>query len=99
MAWLKVSFPAGSEVMEALVPVRLARLAASFFAERGPAEFFAEIFLVFGFVIKSSVDVARPNGASIAVEPATVNLHRAVWTASVARSLWFLRVRRRRQNS
>jgi hypothetical protein len=52
MAWLKVSFPAGSEVMEALVPVRLTRLAASFVAERCPPEFFAEIFLVFGFVIK-----------------------------------------------
>jgi hypothetical protein len=51
MAWLKVSFPSVSKVTEAFVPVCLARLAASAFAERGPPEFFAEVFLAFGFFI------------------------------------------------
>jgi hypothetical protein len=77
MAWLKVSFPLVSEVMEAFEPVCLARLAASVFAERGFAGFFPEIFLAFGFFIESPIDVARLNGASIAGGPATVNPHRA----------------------
>lgn len=85
MAWLKVSFPSVSKVTEAFVPVCLARLAASAFAERGPPEFFAEVFLAFGFFIGLSVDVARPDGASIAGGPTTVNLRRTTWpTADVS---------------
>ena len=60
MAWLKVSFPAESKVTEALVPVRVLRLAASGVAERGTAVFFAEAFLAFGFFIESPVDGPRP---------------------------------------
>jgi len=45
MAWLKVSFPPVSKVTEALIPVWLARLAASVFAKRGPPGFFAVVFL------------------------------------------------------
>jgi hypothetical protein len=74
MAWLKVSFPAVSKMTEALVPVRLARLTASGFADRGSPVFFAEALLAFGFFIESPIDIARPNGASIAGAPTTVNL-------------------------
>ena len=71
--------------MEALVPVRLARLAASVFAERRSPGFFAENFLAFGVFIGSSVDAARPDGASIAGGPTTVNLRRTTWpTADVS---------------
>jgi hypothetical protein len=86
MAWLKVSFPTLSKVAEALVPVGLACLAGSGFAERGSPVFFAEAFLAFGFFIESSVDIARPNGASIAGGTTTVNQRRATWnTADVFR--------------
>jgi hypothetical protein len=80
MAWLKVSFPAVCKVTDALVPVGLTRLAASGFAERDSPVFFAEAFLTFGFFIESSVDVARPNGASIAGGTTSVNQRRATWT-------------------
>jgi hypothetical protein len=77
MAWLKVSFPTVSNVEEASVPVDLARLAASGFAELGSPVFFAEAFLAFSFFIESSVDIARANGASIAGGTTTVNQRRA----------------------
>src|SRR5271156_687412 len=65
MAWLKVSFPSVSRGGEALVSRSLARLAPVRFAKRSSLAFFTELFVAFNFFIGPSVQIARPNGASI----------------------------------
>jgi hypothetical protein len=82
MAWLKVSFPAVSKVTEVLVSVDLARFTEGGFAEREPPVFFGDTFVAFCFFMDSSVDIPRPNGASIAGGKTTVNQRRATWTTT-----------------
>lgn len=79
MAWLKRSLPSTSGVAEAFLPGGLARLATACFVERGFVVFFAETFLPVGFFIDSSVDIARPGGASIVGGIATVKLVNDCW--------------------
>src|SRR5580658_9286724 len=65
MAWLKVSFPSVSRGGEALVSRSLVGLAPVRFAKRSSRAFLTELFVAFSLFIGPSVDIARPNGASI----------------------------------